>query len=137
MSRGIGAYANKIMEDESSVIYEYGSYDLNDPVYRKEDRICDGLIEIQKDCFVEPEIHEKLKKMPSGKKKLIKKRIPVPVHYKELIEDGRIVVENCSHCWRTTGDDFQTDVMAGLLLSEIFLQYQKEGKIPESISYNV
>ena len=75
--------------------------------------------------------------MPSGKKKLITKRIPVPVHYGEMIEDGRIVVENCSNCWRTTGDDFHIDVMVGHLLFYIFLRYQEEGEIPELISYNV
>lgn len=69
MSKGIGAYANKIAEDEYTVIYEYGGYNLNDPKYRNEDHIYDGTITIQMDCFAEPEIHEKLKKMPSGKKK--------------------------------------------------------------------
>lgn len=39
------------------------------------------MITISRDCFAEPEIHEKLKKMPSGRKKLITKRIPVSVDY--------------------------------------------------------
>ena len=137
MSKGIGAHANKIAEDDHTVIYEYGGYNLNEPEYRNTDHVYDGTITIQKNCFVEPEIHEKLKKMPSGKKKLITKRITVPVHYGEMIEDGRIVVENCSNCWRTTGDDFHIDVMVGHLLFYIFLRYQEEGEIPELISYNV
>lgn len=31
---GIGAYANKIFEDEKTVIYEYGNYNLNNPDFR-------------------------------------------------------------------------------------------------------
>ena len=36
MSRGIGAYANKILEDNETVIYEYGGYNLNADEYRNE-----------------------------------------------------------------------------------------------------
>ena len=137
MSKGIGAHANLVAVDEKAVIYEYGGYNLNDPKYRNENHLYDGTITIQRDCFAEPEIHEKLKKMPSGRKKLVTKRIPVDVHYGEMIEDGRIVVENCSNCWHTTETELKVDVMACHLLFYIFLRYQEEGKIPESLSYNV
>ncbi len=137
MSIGIGAHANKIAEDDHTVLYEYGGYNLNEPEYRNADQVYDGTIMIQKDCFAEPEVHEKLKKMPSGKKKLITKRIPVTVDYGEMIKDGRIVVENCSNCWRTTDDNFHIDVMVCRLLFNIFLRYQEEGEIPGMISYNV
>ena len=46
MSIGIGAYANLITVDEHDAIYEYGSYNLNDPRYRNENCICDGMIVI-------------------------------------------------------------------------------------------
>ena len=75
MSRGIGAYANKIFEDNETVIYEYGGYNLNAAEYRNENHLCDGSITILKRCFAEPEIHQKLKKMPSGRKKLVAKQI--------------------------------------------------------------
>lgn len=61
MSRGIGAHANKVLEDEYVVIYEYEGYNLNEPEYRNADRIYDGTIMIRRECFVKPEIHEKLK----------------------------------------------------------------------------
>lgn len=61
MSRGIGAHAKKVLEDDETVIYEYGGYNLNEPEYWNENHILDGTITIQKNCFVEPEIHEKLK----------------------------------------------------------------------------
>lgn len=134
MSLGIGAYARKVLEDENTVIYEYGGFNLNDPDYRNEDRILDGMITIQRDCFAEPEIHEKLKKMSSGKKKLVTKRIPVSVDYDQMLEDGRIVVENCSHCWKTTETEKKVDVMACHLLFYIFLRYQEEDMIPENMS---
>ncbi len=137
MSIGIGAYAKKIAEDDSSVIYEYGGYNLNDPRYRNEDHIYDGIITIQKDCFIEPEIHEKVKKMPSGRKKTITKRILVEVHYDEMLTEGRITIENCSNCWHTTEDDLKVDIMACHLLFWIFRSYQEEGAIPGSYSYNV
>ena len=135
MSRGIGARANLVLEDEK-VMYEYGGYNLNEPEYRNEDHVYDGTITISRDCFAEPEIHAKLKKMPSGRKKLIIKRIPVSVDYPKMISDGRIIIENCSNCWQCTPDE-NIDVMALHILFYLFRQYQEEGKMPEYISYNV
>lgn len=136
MSRGIGAHANLVLEDENTVMYEYGGYNLNEPEYRNENHVYDGTITIARDCFAEPEIHEKLKKMPSGRKKLITKRIPVSVDYPQMIIDGRIIIENCSNCWHRTSDS-NIDVMALHILFYLFRQYQEEGKMPEYISYNV
>lgn len=36
MSIGIGAHANLVFEDEQTVIYEYGGYNLDDSKYRNE-----------------------------------------------------------------------------------------------------
>ena len=59
MSRGIGAHAKKVLEDDETVIYEYGGYNLNEPEYWNENHILDGTITIQKNCFVEPEVVER------------------------------------------------------------------------------
>ena len=75
MSIGIGGYARIVMQDANTVIYKYGAYNLNEVAYRNPDHTYDGIITIDKQSLVEPEIHEKLKKQPSGKKKLITKRI--------------------------------------------------------------
>lgn len=136
MSRGIGAHANKVLEDDVTVIYEYGGYNLNEPKYRNGKHLYDGIIIISKECFIEPEIHEKLKKMPSGKNKLITKRIPVYVEYGKMIADGRITIENCSNTWKISDGEKSVDVMALHLLFYIFRRYQEEGMIPESINYN-
>ena len=103
--------------------------------FRNEKHLYDGLITISRSCFAEPEIHEKLKKMPSGRKKLITKRIPVKVDYPQMISDGRIIIENCSNCWHRTPDGI--DVMVCHILFHLFLQYQEDGKMPDYINYNV
>ena len=131
MSLGIGAFANLISQDEYEAVYEYGGYNWNDVKYRNEQRICDGTIHIPIGCFKEPEIHEKLKKLPSGRKKLIVKRIPINVNYTEMIAEGMIKIDNCSNCWKTHYDGI--DVTATQLLFIIFQKYQIEGNIPKSI----
>ena len=88
------------MEDENTVVYEYYAYNLNEEEYRNREHIYDGMITIDKRSLVEPEIHEKLKKQPSGRKKLITKRIPREVDYSALITAGKINVENSKFCWR-------------------------------------
>ena len=133
MSIGIGAYANLVLQDSNTVIYEYGGYNLNEEKYRNKSHVCDGFITIQRNCFLEPEIHEKLKKMSSVKKKLITKRIPVYVNYTKYIEDGLIVVDNCSNCQNTTDNEKRIDVMALHILFCLFLRYQEQGTMPEYI----
>ena len=137
MSRGIGAYATKICEDCGAVRYSYGCYNFNDPKYSNKERISDGIIIIKKECFIEPEIHTKIKKMPSGKKKLITKIVPLDVDYGNLIIKGKIIVENCSNCWHKIMNELQIDMMACHLLYYIFQQYQIDRKIPEKIHYYV
>ena len=39
MSRGIGAFVKLVSEDSKTVIYEYGSYNLNDAKYYNEKRM--------------------------------------------------------------------------------------------------
>jgi hypothetical protein len=137
MSRGIGALARLVLQDDETVIYEYGGYNLNDEAFRNEQRILDGTITIKKSCFPEPEIHEQLKKMPSGRKKLITKRIPVIVDYDRLFRDRSIEVEDCSNCWMKTDDELQIDIMACHIIYKLFRQYQEQGVIPECVGYYV
>ena len=133
MSIGFGAHANRILEDEETVVYEFGGFNWNDPKYYNEERILDGLITIQKECFIEPEIDEKLKRMPSGKRRLVKRRRPAYVEYRKLLKEGLIKIDNCSNCWQVTENELAVDIMAYRLLFCIFRDYQKEGKIPEII----
>ncbi len=136
MSMGIGGSAVKVMEDAETVIYEYGGYNLNEPRFRNEERVRDGSITITKSCFAEPDIHEKIKKTPGGRKKLVVKRIPVGVDFRKMIKDGLIKVENCGNCWQTVDEVDNADIAAIRVLSEIFQEYQVNGEIPEHISYH-
>ena len=100
MSMGFGGFARIVLQDENTVIYEYAPYNLNESAYRNRDRIYDGLITICKDALVEPDIHEKIKRMPGGRKKVVVKRIHRSVDYAALFALGKIEVENSRFCWR-------------------------------------
>lgn len=134
MSLGIGAFCKLIAEDEETVIYEYGSYNLNEPKYENRNRISDGIITILKNSLVEPEIYDKIKRFPNGKKKRIIKRVPKEIHLSQLFENKFIIVENCSHCWKTNENG--VDVMADTTVWYIFLEYQEKGCLPEHLSIN-
>ena len=103
MSRGFGGSARIVLQDENTVVYEYAPFNLNEPEYRNSEHTYDGLITISKDSVVEPEIHEKLKRMPSGRKKLIVKRIRRDVDYSALLDAGKITIENSRYCWHLVG----------------------------------
>lgn len=135
MSRGIGGSCRIVEEDEHTVIYEYGGYNLNKPEYRNPDRICDGLITVDKNVLVEPEIHTKLKRTQGGQKKLVTKRVLREVPYMELIESGKIEIQNCSNCWHTFPSG--KDIVAYYLIFHIFDKYQEDGVLPSTVSYNV
>ena len=134
MSLGIGAFCKLIAEDEETVIYEYGSYNLNEPDYINEQKIADGIITIKKSSLIEPEIHDKIKRFPNGKKKRIIKRVPNDIPLETLFNNKSIIVENCSHCWKT--NDIGVDVMASTTTWYIFLEYQEKGYLPKSLSIN-
>ncbi len=72
MSIGFQARADLVVSDSSGFLYMYASCNLNLP--EKHDTAWnteDGEIWISQDALPEPEIHEKLRRMPSGKKKLV------------------------------------------------------------------
>lgn len=131
MSIGVGGYGKIVLQDENTIIYEYGSYDLNDPQFRNIERVCDGLIVIDKSGLVEPEIRGKIKRFTNGKKRIIIKDVP----YQELYDLGKIQIQNCSNCWKTIGNGY--DYIACKLDYQIFQEYQEKGCLSEYISYNV
>ena len=134
MSLGIGSFCKLIAQDENTIIYEYGSYNLNDPKYENKHRISDGIITISKSSLIEPEIHDKIKRFPNGKKKRIIKRVPKDIPLSDLLENKLVTVENCSNYWKTNVDNI--DVMALTTIWYIFLEYQEKGQLPESLSIN-
>ena len=123
MSRGYGARAKLIASDMSGLLYSYSCYDINQQGWESVRDMEDGEIWIARDALVEPERHEKLKKMPSGKKRIITKRVPRPVSLGELMEAERIQVENASGTWRTEGS---VDVCRENNLNSIFFRFGEE-----------
>lgn len=86
--------------------------------------------------MVEPEIHEKLKRMPSGRKKLIVKRIRRDVDYSALLAAGTIIIENSHYCWHFVGTQNDIGMMAMRIIFHIYDHYQDEGTLPETVSLN-
>lgn len=136
MSIGIGAFAEKIFEDEEIVSYNYGVYDLNEPELRNLAHIADGTIIIYKECFVEPEIHYKNKRI-NGRKKKISVRIPREVDIVELIRNEKIIIEKSRFSHKMLYEENHTDVMAYRLISIIINIYQTDDVIPDHVGYDM
>lgn len=134
MSKGIGGFCNKISESTTEVIYEYSSYNLNDLNFRNDKKITNGYIEIKKSDLPEPEIHEKIKKQPNGKKKLVIKKVPTAFSVEELVNRGIIYIENCSNTWETYDN---SDIIALNVCRLLILEYQLNGDFPESQNFHV
>ncbi len=132
MSMGYGTYAHLIDEDETMVMYSYCCYDVCDPDYPRLKETEDGEIYVSRDSFVEPDIHRKLKRMPSGRKKVIEKRIPRDVDYQKLCSEGKIKIKNAGGTWMINSDG--ADVMAFHLIFRLFDEYQRHGTIPLMLS---
>ena len=136
MSMGYGGSARIVDQDSKTAIYEYAPYNLDEPAFRNGNRIHDGLITINKESLVEPEIHEKVKRMPSGRKRLIIKRIRRDVDYSSLLKEKKIMVENSRYCWRYVGTEKNIGMIAMKLIFHIYDQYQMEGALPKTVSLN-
>ena len=134
MSLGYGGTLKKMLEDDTAIIYSYSSYNLNDEKFRNAEMVFDGTITVDKSCFVEPEIHEKLKKMPSGRKKLVVKRIPQGVDISEMMKSGKLVIENSKNMWDCING---IDRIALHLCYILFKEYQIKGSYPDICSYHV
>ena len=135
MSRGFGGWGYITDQDKNTVIYQYGTYNLNNPQYENEMHLSDGMFIIDKNSLIEPDIHTKIKHFSNGKRKLITKRIIADVPYSELYENGKIQIQDCSNCWKTFSDG--KDFIAWHLIWKVFKRYQENGLLPEKISYEV
>lgn len=134
LSLGIGSFCKMIDQDECTAIYAYGAYNLNLSPYKNEKHICDGIITIAKNGLVEPAIHEKTKRLPNGKKQKLVKRVANDIPISELLKNKKITIQNCSCCWETNEDGI--DVLALTTVWYIFLEYQENGFLPETLHIN-
>lgn len=138
MSMGYGGIAKKVSEDKTHVLYAYGDFNLNIPGLENKDHRCDGILLIAKKCFIGPEIHQKIKRMPSGKKKLVTKAIIRSVDVEAALHNGLIEIKNSSFAWNFYhGPEGQKiDIMARRTLEKLFEEYQRTGTIPEFTGWN-
>lgn len=136
MSLGFEAYAKLVDEDENMALYLYSGSNWNEPGYTsKEALLYDGELLIYKSSLEEPEIHEKIKKMPSNKKKLVVKRITHIVGVDEKIKNGEIVISPCkAEKLKTRGCEY---FFARKVLHSIYEEYQKDGCLPKRVGYMV
>ena len=95
----------------------------------------DGILQIEKNVLVEPLIHERIKKLPSGRRKLQTKKIKRNVSISEHLDSGKIKVQNASGTWETVDHDI--DLVAEKILYVIFDEYQETGMIPKSVVWFV
>ena len=134
MSIGYGGGARIALQDENTVIYEYSPYNLNKLSCTNEEQIYDGLITINKSVLIEPEIYEKKKKSPEGKRVSIVKRIRREVDYDFLLSRNEVYIENSSYCWQFVGVGKNIGMIAMRIVFYIFDEYQNKGELPEVVS---
>lgn len=139
MSLGNEGYAKLLDEDAGMVIYEFkvAHLDLHYDSKKKSvfDDIAPGYFYIQRDCFLDPEIHEKIKRRPSGRKYLEVKRIPVDVPVGDYIKEGKVVIEPCTF-WRYMDSNyFTSEKLTWRILNKIFQQYQLDSFIPKHVYF--
>lgn len=121
MSRGYGANARLIVEDDKSAIYEYAAYNWNIPESYNRDYEHDGIISFPKSLLLEPEFHSKRKKP----KKIIIASYDAVI---EGIQNNQISIKSSKYEWELQSG---IGLMAYRTLWSIFEEYQKEGKLPE------
>ena len=129
MSIGHGAKCRIIAKNETEVVYEYACYNLNNDEHELAKESYSGLITIKKKAFFEPEIREKIKRFPNGKKKKLIKRIHKNVDFDILIREKQIIIKNSDFCWLKYLD---VDIMARKLITKLFDEYQDNSIIPDS-----
>ena len=134
MSLGYCACAKVVLEDDSFVLYAYSGENWNDPVSESGDKaLYDGEILINKGALVEPEIHKKVKKTPTGKKQLCEKRIVATVNVSELINNEEIrILKACKNEFAKSTHEYY---LAQRIIEEIFIHYQESGRLPDTCAF--
>jgi len=135
MSKGHCGHAHLVAIDDALLLYSYCAYDLNREGWQETKQAEDGEIIIDRDALIEPEIHEKQKRLPSGRKITVVKRIRQDVPYEDLLRKEKIRIKNASGTWMT--DTTGTDKVALHLVWKVFDEYQDTGIIPENPTWFV
>ena len=135
MSIGFQGCADLFLSDGSGFFYLYACCNLNMPEAHDSARdAVDGEIWISRDSLPEPEIHEKIRRMPSGRRKLVVRRIQRWPSVEELIAGRKITVRNAGGTWQTKES---VDIMALRLINRILMDYQEKGSMPDHVSVHM
>lgn len=130
MSLGYLGYAEKVDEDENTVIYSYGSVNWNDEKYKNDERIKDGVITINKNGLPEIVVEKKIKRLPNGgKAQFVKNKLDVDCF--ELVKNKTIIIENTMNCWNKNQDG--VDVIAMSLCLGLMDSYKEKSVFPKNI----
>lgn len=137
MSLGYCGKCKLIYQDDNIVRYAYSGENWNDKKSVSGDiNLLDGVICIYKKCLEEPEIHIKVKKFPSGRKRTYEKRIIHTPSIGKHIAEGEIVVEKkCKNEFQRMKESINDCYLASKLLNHIFEEYQKDGSVPEEVAF--
>ena len=129
MSMGYGGYADLEQSDTKFVNYSYCCYHLEADVHFPKQN--DGKLKIARTAFVEPELHEKVRRTASGRKKKVVKRVLNDIPLEELISSEKISIVNAGGTWKTT--ETGIDRIAIQIVRIILISYQKTGEIPTHV----
>lgn len=77
-----------------------------------------------------------MKRMPSGRKQFVEKRIRREVDYDSFLNNGEICIENSKYCWQFVGVEKNIGMIAMRIVFHIFDEYQDKGILPEVVSIN-
>ncbi len=131
MSRGYGGFAKLISQDDKCVTYAYGGYDWSIPECSNPNYERDGIITIDKSCFVEPKITKSIELQPDGSEKVIYKREPVRVDFGPDVDAGRITGTLSKYDLNSP----KPNRTITILLIHIFKEYQEQGDYPKDTCF--
>ncbi len=124
-----GGCANLLKQTSTDLIYEYCAYKKDDG-----ETECDGRIIIDKDSLEPAESRVTTRRHLRRPNEIVQNNVPVVIPYIKLFSEKKILIENCSNCWKEKGGN---DFIAVKLVFEIFNGYQETGKVPKEVHYEV
>ena len=132
MSKGIGGVAVKALEDDYTVIYSYGSYDLNRDGYQNEEHLYDGILTIRKSERIAPVIHPRSRRRKERERQQVLKGSAPSASVGGLLEEGQVTIENSTFCTRRTPTGI--DKIAVSLVGRAIAVYQATAVFPDRVS---
>ena len=137
LSLGYCGKCELIEQNDDIVRYAYSGENWNDEMSQSGDiDLLDGIICISKKCLEEPEIHIKNRKMPSGKRNIIEKRIVhTPSIGNHILERTIVIEKKCKNEFKRMATSEVDCYLAYVLLIKVFEAYQRDGILPNKEAF--